>query len=328
MVVSTQAVSEGMVKSVKNSKETPSMMAARAIRAVSKSSVTSLQIDNVPPELLFGQNIDFHRWSMILNDNALQILSEQIELNKKYFIDCGSANVSGMFKSFWEKLNISNGILSLNLVGARDITDYGISMVVRSNRHIKHLNISGCPMITDVGLREVGISCLNIQELYISSCQGIEGAGLISVAECCRYLIRLDVSKCKKLKNWSLTKVFNFCIRLEEVNVSYLSDITDEEIRVLAQNCPNIVSLKAIECCYLSDTCVLTLAQHCIDLDLLDLSRSNMGIRITDTTLLALSQKCLSLKVLRLGGCDQISDVGLTWLSEGCKVIEEIDLNR
>jgi hypothetical protein len=51
-----------------------------------------------------------------------------------------------------------------------------------------------------------------------------------------------------------------------------------------------------------------------------------MTFRISDLTLLSLGQQSSLLRVLRLAGCDQLTDVGLNWLAEGCKALEELDL--
>ena len=33
------------------------------------------------------------------------------------------------------------------------------------------------------------------------------------------------------------------------------------------------------------------------------------------------------MRVLKLAGCEQLTDVGLTWLAEGCRSLEEIDFS-
>lgn len=52
-----------------------------------------------------------------------------------------------------------------------------------------------------------------------------------------------------------------------------------------------------------------------------------MTFRITDVGLLALGQRSVSLRVLRAAGCDQLSDVGLGWLAQGCAALEELNVS-
>lgn len=265
---------------------------------------------------------------MILKDSNLKELSEQRTSGKQYFLDASANRTLDMFKGFYVPLKVREGVITLNISNAKDITDFGLTMIARNSPALRELNISGCSNITDVGLREVGMNCNKLQCLNISSCPEIDGSGLVALAESCRLLLKLDISKCRKIENWSIKKVFFECRALEEVTVAHMNKIGDEEIRVLAQNCANLTALYAAECPYVSDTSIQIVAQNCLDLDLLDVSRTEMQYRISDVSMLALGQKSRSLRTLRVAGCENISDVGLNWLTDGCKVLEELDLGR
>lgn len=309
-------------------KESATALAMRALKAISKSSVSALQLDEVPSEFLFGEHIDLHKWTMILKDRNLKELSEQRTSGKVYFLDASANRTLDMFRSFYVPLKVRDGILSLNISNAKEITDFGLAMVARNSPCLRDLNIAGCSNITDVGLREVGMNCSKLQSLNISACPEIDGSGLVALAESCRLLSKLNISKCPRIENWSIKKIFFECRALEDVTVASMNKIGDEEVRVLAQNCANLISLHAADCPYISDTSIQILAQSCVDLDLLDVSRTEMQYRISDVSMLALGQKSHSLRTLRAAGCDNISDVGLNWLTDGCKVIEELDLGR
>jgi hypothetical protein len=288
-------------------RESSKDLVLRALKAISKSSVSALQLDQVPKELLFGEHVDLHRWTMILTDENMKQLSEQRESDQKYRLDTSSDSVLGMFHTFYKPLITASGLLSLDISHSKQVTDYGITLVVRRNTSLTSLNISSCTSITDVGLREVGINCNNLQELKISSCHEIDGTGLVAIAEKCRYLIKLDVSKCRKLDNWSIKKIFYECKLIEEVNLSYISKISDDEVRVLAQNCPNLVTFQAVECPCISDESIQAIAMNCTDIDLIDISRTSMVYRVNDISLLAFAQKSKALRILRLNGCDHIT---------------------
>jgi hypothetical protein len=305
--------------------EAAKLIALRTLKALSKTSVSAVQLDEVPKELLFGERVDLHRWTMILTDNNLKELSEQQSSGKLYYLDGSAAKVMNMFDSFYRPMKLKSGLLELNIANAKDITNYGIAMIVRNNPGMLALNVSGCSNVTDIALREIGICCPRIECLNVSSCQEIDGSGLGAIAESCHSLLKLDISRCRKVENWSMKKVFYECKLLEEVNVSHMAKVGDEEIRVLAQNCPNLIALHAAESPYISDTSIQVIAECCPDLDLLDVSRSEMQYRISDVSLLAVGQRSRSLRTLRCSGCDTITDVGLNWLTEGCKALEELD---
>lgn len=311
---------------IRGLKETPQTLALRALRALAKSSVSTLQMTAVPTEVLFGDKIDLHRWTIIVNDETLSDLSKQSESGKKYFLNTAAENLNGMFRTFWDASVFNKGLLMLNISNAKEVTDYGLTLIAHCSPELTSLNISGCSKISDIAIREVALSCKKLQDLNLSSCTGIEGPGLVSLSDSCEFLTKINLSRCYSVKNWSLQKLFRGCTRLEEIYISYNKEVTDEEIRVLAEHCPDLVVFEAIECIYLSDQCVLTLSQHCRDLDHVDLSRSDMLYRVSDVALMALGQRAVSLRTLKLNHCDQISDVGLGWLTEGCKLIELLDL--
>eukprot|EP01031_Cornospumella_fuschlensis_P040227 gene40227-49018_t len=311
---------------IRGLKESPQTLALRALRALAKSSVSTLQLTSVPTEVLFGDKIDLHKWTIIVNDETLSELSKQSDSGKKYFLNTAAESLNGMFRTFWDVSIFTKGLLMLNISNAKDVTDYGLTLIAHCSPELTSLNISGCSRITDIAIREVALYCKKLQDLNLSSCSGIEGPGLVSLSDSCEFLTKINLSRCHNIKNWSLQKLFRGCTRLEEINLSYNKDVTDEEIRVLAEHCPDLMVFEAVECIYLSDQCVLTLSQHCKDLDHIDLSRSDMLYRVSDVSLMALGQRAVSLRSLKLNHCDQVSDVGLGWLTEGCKIIELLDL--
>ncbi len=301
-------------------------LALDALRAISKSSNTALQLDDVPEEFLRGEKIHLSRWTMVVTDKNMKQLSEQPDTI--YFLDCNKPTIGEMFWDFWNpKPGASVGVKSLEIPGTKNVTEYGLAVFARANHNLQHLNISGCIQIGDVGLREIGMNCPQLLSLNISGCHNIEGQGLVAIADYCKFLTKLDISKMQKLEKFGVTKIFYNCKNLEELNFEGMSIIGDPEIIVLAQNCPNIVYFNAPECLFISDASTQLLAKSCPDLDYVDLSRTSMATRITDLTLLGFGQSSASLRVLKLAGCDSLTDVGLMWLAEGCKVLEELDLN-
>jgi len=300
-------------------------MALDVLRAISKSSNTALQLDDVPEEFLNGQDIQLGRWTLVVTDKNMKQLSDQAE--KIYFLDCNKPTIPEMFWDFWTPKPGKVGVKSLEIPGTKQVTEFGLAVFARGNPGLQNLNVSGCVQIGDVGLREVGMNCPQLLSLNISGCHMIEGQGLIAIADYCKFLVKLDISKMAKLEKFGLTKIFYSCKNLEELNFDGMNIVGDQEIIVLAQNCPNVTYFNAPDCTFISDASTQLLAKMCPDLDYVDLSRASMSTRITDLTLLGFGQSSASLRVLKLSGCDQLTDVGLMWLAEGCKVLEELDLN-
>ena len=53
--------------------------ALEVLRAISKSSNTAVQLDDVPEEFLRGSEIRLNRWTMVTTDKNMKQLSEQAE---------------------------------------------------------------------------------------------------------------------------------------------------------------------------------------------------------------------------------------------------------
>ena len=307
--------------------ETPQALALKVLRAISKSTNSALQLDDVPEEFLVGETVDLQRWTLVMTDKNMKQLSEPPATYS--FVDCAKPQVPEFFHDFFSKppKSSSHGITSLNISGAKQVTELGLALFARKNTNLQYLNLSNCIEIGDAGMRDVGMNCPSLMSLNISGCHAITGQGLVSIAECCRFLTTLDVSKCKNLEKFGLTKLFFECKNLEKLNLSYLPQISDEEVRVLALNCPNIYHFDAKESCQISDQSILKLTQCCADLDYVDVSRSQMAFRISDVSLLALGERAKALLVLKCSGCEQLTDVGLSWLTAGCASLTELDLD-
>ena len=303
-----------------------SKLSAAVMKAIKSSQLGVVKFTQVPNELLAGEVIDLSRWSMALTDKKMEVMAQFAKKNPEHnYLDSTKPSLKEMFYTFWER-RPSTGIVSLNISGAKDVTDYGLACIARNCRTLTELKMSGCVTIGDAGIREIGLHCSLLKCLHMSACHNIEGGGFISIAECCPLLSDVDISQCRKLQRWGIHKLFEGCHKLEEVRVSHLTCVGDEEVRVLAQSNPHLMSFIAVEAINVSDTGVLALSQHCFDLEHLDVSRKQMTTRITDVSLLALGERSLALRELRVNGCDNISDVGLNWLSIGCRALEVLDL--
>lgn len=296
------------------------------LKTMGKLKPMAVQFDRAPYELCYGATIDLSRWTMVVTDQDLIDIGRNSARNVPYYyVDAGKDEVSKMFHSFYTPM--TTPLRSLDVSGSKDISDHGLASVARLCRNLQVLNISSCTGITDVGLREIALHCPHLDTLNISSCHSIEGGGLVAVAESCPKLRKLDVSHCRKLQRWAISKICYKCKNIEEVNVSHLLTIGDEEIRVLTESSRRLVWFDAKEAVNLSDNTLMHIAGNCPDIDYIDISRTQMISKISDVGLLALGEKSKSLRVLHLSGCDNITDVGISWVAQGCVTLEEVDLS-
>ena len=314
------------VQSLQSSSTTVAMDAVKAIRLSMAASLESIN-HPIPREILVnsGPHLNLKRWSLLLRDEDMRVLSGSALVGAYHLIDAAQDSVADMFSEFRLTRYSDGKLLSVNISGAAHVTDSGLTSLVRSHPTIRHLDISGCKGVTDFGVREVGLSCKYLEYLNLSAI-AVVGSGLVAIAEGCSLMTHLNVSRCRSLLKFGITKVFYACRRIEVVDISYLNEIGDNEVRVLALNCPHLREIKAGENVSISDTGIIAIAEHCPDIEFIDVSRSQLSFKISDASLSSLGERSKSLRVFVANGCEHITDVGLTWLSTGCKYLERIEL--
>lgn len=329
------------VKKIRGLKETPQTLALRALRTISRSTPSELQLDRIPKEILKGTNLNLEHWTLLLKDEDFIYIIQynQFRLNQKkndestqkeLLLSLDKGTIKELFQSFFipTEVNFEQSIISLKIPSSKELTDQGLSIIAHSCPKLKLLDVSNCPKLTDIGLRELAIHCPLLINLNLSNCSNLNGECLIALAESCTNLISLNISHCNNFQSWALMKIFKHCTMLEVVNISHCRNIGDEEVRILAESCSNLLQFYAKECPYISDQSIMYLSRNCVDLDLLDLSRTDMASRITDVSLMAIGQRLTSLRILKLNGCDSLTDVGIGWLTEHSKLLETLELSK
>jgi F-box and leucine-rich repeat protein GRR1 len=79
----------------------------------------------------------------------------------------------------------------LTLTSCGNLTDSGITGLVRGNKNLLALDITGLHSITDLTIKTLADNCPRLQGLNITNCRKVTDASLVSLAENCRYLKRV-----------------------------------------------------------------------------------------------------------------------------------------
>ena len=61
-------------------------------------------------------------------------------------------------------------------------------------------------------------------------------------------------------------------------------------------------------------------------LESLNLVRNELPFKLTDVAMLALGERCQALHTLNIAGSENVTDVGLNWLVEGCTGLLNLNL--
>lgn len=209
----------------------------------------------------------------------------------------------------------------LDMSNCQNVTDVGVSSVVKAMPNLLELNLSyccnvtpsmgrcfqtipklqtlkldGCKFLAD-GLKSIGFSCLSLRELSLSKCSGVTDTDLSFVVSRLKNLLKLDIT----------------CNR----------NITDVSLSAITSSCPCLISLRMESCTHVSSEGLRLIGKRCCHLEELDITDSDLD----DEGLKALS-RCSKLTSLKIGICMRISDEGLIHIGKSCSELRDIDLYR
>lgn len=222
-------------------------------------------------------------------------------------------NLRTLTLSYCEKLDDSvlksigelDNLISLDLVGCRLVTNVGFVELAKLHK-LEILKIAGCENISDVGLKSLK-RLTNITELDLSGCSRITDVGIGNLRPLKKLKI-VDLASCHRLSNKSLTFVGQLTL-LEELRLSYNYNISKLGFQSIA-NLKNLRRLYVEECGLVNDDCVRALSKmnSLVELTL-------VSCQLTDKSIKHLAS-FPKLAVLEVGGCEQISPMGINQLKK------------
>ncbi|CAD6269072.1 unnamed protein product [Miscanthus lutarioriparius] len=214
----------------------------------------------------------------------------------------------------------SKSLQVLDLSQCQNITDVGVSAILKSVPNLLELDLSyccpvtpsmvrslqkipklrtlkleGCKFIAD-GLKAIGTSCVSLRELSLSKCSGVTDTELSFAVSRLKNLLKLDITCCR--------------------------NITDVSLAAITSSCTSLVSLRMESCSRVSSGALQLIGKHCSHLEELDLTDSDL-----DGEGLKALARCSKLSSLKIGICLKISD-GLTHIGRSCPKLHDIDLYR
>ncbi|KAJ1447964.1 hypothetical protein M885DRAFT_450782, partial [Pelagophyceae sp. CCMP2097] len=153
-----------------------------------------------------------------------------------------------------------------------------------------------------------------------------EGALRALARHCGGDLRRVDVDGAPRVNDAALLALAATCPQLRKLGVDGCSRVTDVGVAAVARNCALLERLRAGGCGGttkpLTDESGMALGLL-VFLKTCDLSRSRVGVE----GLLAMARGCASLEVLRLVGCDDVTDAGVAALLARCKRLHTLNLH-
>ncbi|XP_035909320.1 F-box/LRR-repeat protein 14 [Anopheles stephensi] len=194
---------------------------------------------------------------------------------------------------------------SLNLSGCYNITDMAIGHAFAADfPNLKVLNLSLCKQVTDSSLGRITQHLKNIEVLELGGCSNITNTGLLLISWGLKKLRRLNLRSC-----WHIS----------DHGIGHLAGLSKET----ADGTPALEYLGLQDCQRLSDEALRHIAQGLTSLRSINLS---FCVSVTDSGLKHLARMS-RLEELNLRACDNISDIGMAYLTEGCSSISTLDVS-
>lgn len=238
-------------------------------------------------------------------------------------------------------------LTELDLSGCFNIENDGFRTIAKCSK-LTALDLSKCRKITDGALK---LLPKTINKLSLSGCEEITDDGLLYIAEHFPDLTVLDLSN-TKVTDDGIQAIAKHCKKLTHLDLQRCTNITGTSIEVVAEHCSNITALYLNGCFQITITGIQNkkplieplisvrrpqdIGTYLLQLtQLTELGLGNSGIvdddleligeHLSKLTILDLSDtkitgtglhhlKDMSLTTLNLSGCENISDVGLTYL--------------
>ena len=218
----------------------------------------------------------------------------------------------------------------------------GCVKIISNFDKLKHLNISGNVKITDSDITKIVQGLPLLEELNINGCTGLRDVGIQWIANL-SHLTRLSM-KGSKITNQTLELIIFKLPNLTHLNIKLCRDVSNQGVMALAKlqklsslnlsgcmldesvlkNLSILTQLKEfnIKNIQLSNTGALELAKM-IQLTSLNVSFCD----VTDEKMKILADHLINLRILKMGGCLELTDLGITHLTRWIHLIE-LDLSN
>ena len=257
-----------------------------------------------------------------VTDTGLSWLSKGcLGLREINLTNCGQISDGGM--SY-----LANGCTQLKIAvftRCKKVTDIGIRFLVDNCHDLEYINLSGVVRISDgiktcvEGLNALGRSaCADcLKRLNLHGCIQIGTLALKSIAML-KQLEDLTLSGCVKLTNTGLSAIAASCTKIASISLAHCGDcINDSSIEILCKNMKDLTLINFSYCENIGRKALHAVAS-CLKLQRLDLT----GCKgVNDDAILSLCDSIFSpgLSALYLGICPLITNVGLSYISNGMR---------
>lgn len=128
--------------------------------------------------------------------------------------------ISSFTDKSYTKLSNLRDLKVLDLCGAQNLTDNGVSQGFANCKALESLNLTWCVNVTDIGIESIANNCHKLHLLSLHGLLGVTDKGLESVSRtCAAVLTTIDVNGCVNIKKRSKTDLLKLFPHVQVFNV-------------------------------------------------------------------------------------------------------------
>ncbi|KAI5286946.1 hypothetical protein KEM54_006365 [Ascosphaera aggregata] len=167
---------------------------------------------------------------------------------------------------------------------------------------LKKLTLSYCKHVTDRSMHHIAHHAASrIEEINLTRCTSVSDMGF-QYWNGCQFprLRKLVLADCTYLTDAAIVCLTNAAKSLRELDLSFCCSLSDTAVEVLALGCPQLAYLNLAFC----------------------------GSAVSDQSLQSVGLHLQSLKSLSVRGCVRVTSIGVNFVAENCRFLEEFDVSQ
>lgn len=185
---------------------------------------------------------------------------------------------------------------------------------------LRSIDLSRSRFFTHMGLSSLVSNCSNLVEIDLSNSVELRDSALAVIAEA-KNLERLNLTRCKSVTDIGIGRIAVGCRKLRLISLKWCLGVGDLGVSLIAVKCKEVQSL---------DLSYLPITEKCLPPILNSQHLENLVLEgcfgIDDDSLSSLKQGCKSLKTLDVSSCQNVSHVGISFLTNGTGCLQQLNL--
>ena len=222
----------------------------------------------------------------------------------------------------------SKSLVSLNLSFCPGIGDSAIEKL-NNMKKLTKLNLAGCAQVTDRSCDVFKLNLNLLRSLDISE-SSVTDTGIIKILEGCLYLESLYLTNVANLGNGGLKAIqcnISLMKLLSCLNLAGCTRFSNESLISLLEHGGSVITKLDLSRCVQIDLGLIGFRRNFTSTSCLVLKLHGLT-GICDATMSWLAEGCKKLQHLDLSSCRLITDSSLGYLARGCTNLKEINLSK